>query len=100
MKPGFMTKHIVCDECQKIIHLEMPIKGYRAWVAGDNIQTALPELSINERELLISSVCGKCFDILFDIKPGTNLEDVKNKYNKFIEDHLITVHVDTEEFKQ
>lgn len=34
---------------------------------GEHIQNVMPYLSVDERELLISGICGKCFDeIIFD----------------------------------
>ena len=37
---------------------------YERWQSGELIQNVFPELSVNEREMLISSVCGTCFDSL------------------------------------
>jgi hypothetical protein len=36
-----------------------------AYEAGELIQRAMPDVSEDERELLISGVCGQCFDELF-----------------------------------
>lgn len=36
------------------------------WLSGSlPIQSALPYLSANERELLLSGICGQCFDEMF-----------------------------------
>lgn len=32
------------------------------WKLGANLQDIAPELTPNEREIMISGVCGKCFD--------------------------------------
>ncbi len=37
----------------------------KAWVNGNKIQEVLPELSADQRELLISGTCGPCFDRMF-----------------------------------
>jgi hypothetical protein len=37
-----------------------------SWLSGkDFIQDAMPYLSANERELLLSRTCGECFDKMF-----------------------------------
>lgn len=33
---------------------------------GEHIQDVMPYLSADERELLISGICGKCFDKVFE----------------------------------
>lgn len=52
-----------CGGCQIIT---MPLAGFVAWrLDGELIQQALPELTADEREILISGICGKCFDGMF-----------------------------------
>lgn len=41
-------------------------KQFDAWKQGALIQDAFPDLGDDERELLISGVCGKCFDSMFE----------------------------------
>ena len=41
------------------------IDDYTSWENGALIQTAMPYLSADEREVLISGMCGPCFDNLF-----------------------------------
>lgn len=63
-----MAKKIVkqtCLMCNRTYEIEMDVDAYKKWIAGSNIQDVAPELSIDERELLISGVCGNCFDELF-----------------------------------
>ena len=38
---------------------------YTSWENGELIQNAMPYLSADERELLISGTCGTCFDNMF-----------------------------------
>jgi len=38
---------------------------YTSWENGELIQTAMPYLSAGEREVLISGMCGPCFDNMF-----------------------------------
>jgi hypothetical protein len=55
-----------CSECQKTKVLEVPSEGLAAYQNGAFIQRALPMLSAGDRELLISGICGPCFDKLFE----------------------------------
>ena len=55
-----------CSECQTTKVLEVPVEGLGAWRNGALIQRALPMLSDGDRELLISGICGRCFDAMFE----------------------------------
>lgn len=70
-----MAKKIIkqtCFMCNKTYEVEMDANAYRRWMNGEHIQDVAPELTIDERELLISGVCGKCFDNLFPPEEGDN----------------------------
>ena len=56
---------VPCRLCQETTDLEVNFQGFVNWKAGEFIQDALPELSADERELLISGTCSTCFDELF-----------------------------------
>ena len=56
---------VACAYCLEVHTFECDTKGVVAWQAGELIQNALPELSADERELLISGTCGPCFDKMF-----------------------------------
>lgn len=60
-----MVIHIHCRMCNKTFPIEVDIAGFNRWRAGELIQRALPNLTVDERELLISNTCGECFDKLF-----------------------------------
>ena len=51
-----------CRSCKADQRIIVPKDGYNRWKAGDYVQNALPMLSADIRELLISGFCGKCFD--------------------------------------
>jgi hypothetical protein len=62
--------NVICQECNKTFSLNVNSLDFMAWkIYGQFIQTAFPYLTADERELLISSYCGDCFDKLF-----TNVE--------------------------
>lgn len=56
---------IVCTGCDKFIKLVVPKAGYDAWKGGRFIQDVLPTLTPGERELLVSGICGDCFNAMF-----------------------------------
>jgi hypothetical protein len=59
------TYPIACVHCGTSHLITAPAAGFIAWEGGVLIQTALPELSADDRELLISHTCGKCWDKMF-----------------------------------
>lgn len=59
---------VYCEEPQVIEVPDIDSKGFHNWWKGQegiNIQDALPHVSAEERELLISGVCPKCWDAMF-----------------------------------
>lgn len=64
-----MIISIGCKICKREIHILVPRGGYSLWARGlKSIQEAMPQLSEDDRELLISNICGRCFDKLFEEK--------------------------------
>lgn len=55
----------VCHQCQKVFRFVVKVQGWLDWKAGKLIQNALPDLSEDLRELLITDTCGECFDKMF-----------------------------------
>jgi hypothetical protein len=57
-----------CRECGAKHVIFVKITDYIEWKnAAGFIQDLMPYLSDSERELLISSMCGSCFDRLFPV---------------------------------
>ncbi len=54
-----------CEVCCSQSMLPVNERDYLAWKSGVVIQKAMPYLSVDERELLISGTCGSCFDKMF-----------------------------------
>jgi hypothetical protein len=54
-----------CIKCRDVHILLVESEDYAAWQRGELIQDAMPYLSADEREILISGVCGRCFDEMF-----------------------------------
>ena len=57
--------HAQCAACNELHVLEVPTDDLMRWRSGELIQDALPMLSLDARELLLSGLCGKCFDKIF-----------------------------------
>ncbi len=45
------------------------------WKAGELIQRVMPELTPDQRELLISQTCGDCFDDMFKYDNDTMFDE-------------------------
>jgi hypothetical protein len=65
MSRELIKKTIECEHCKKSYSFEVRENGLEAWENGEYIQDALYDLTAGQRELLTSSICGKCFDELF-----------------------------------
>lgn len=60
--------HVVskpCPYCGVIELIDVPTEGWLRWRAGELIQLAMPDLSIEVRELLISGTHLECWDLLY-----------------------------------
>lgn len=53
-----------CSMCKKTKRIIVDPTGYHKWLNGTLIQNALPDVPSQDRELLISGICGSCFDNL------------------------------------
>jgi hypothetical protein len=54
-----------CVMCKRKSRLNIPRDGYREWLNGALIQNALPDLTDDERELLLTGTHPDCWDIAF-----------------------------------
>ena len=57
-----------CEQCKELHQIHVYKKDYEAWKNGKHIQNAMSYVPGDIRELLISDICGSCFDELFDNK--------------------------------
>lgn len=56
---------VMCNVCNESHIVRVKSEDYDRFTIGELIQNASPYLTPNERELLISGTCGKCFDEMF-----------------------------------
>lgn len=66
-----MSNYVItttCPKCKNRQDIRVNKEGYHKWQDGMLIQKALPELSSNESEALITGICSTCWDELFSEK--------------------------------
>jgi hypothetical protein len=56
---------VSCISCHKVYKFDVSEAGLNNFDSGMLIQKALPELDAGLREMLISKICPKCWDIMF-----------------------------------
>jgi len=56
---------VICKYCKKDYTIEAKRSDMQRWYGGELIQNALPYLNADERELLVTRICGDCWDKLF-----------------------------------
>ena len=59
------TMWTTCRVCLNQVEMQVHIEDVTAWENGELIQIAMPYLTPDEREVLISGTCGPCFDRMF-----------------------------------
>ena len=58
---GFITIESECPFCHDTNEIEVRMGDFFKWQEGELAQNAFPYLSADEREMLISGVCPKCW---------------------------------------
>lgn len=65
MEKVMVRFEIPCRMCGRSFTIHVDANDYMAWQNGECIQNAMPYLSADERELLISHTCGECWAEMF-----------------------------------
>jgi hypothetical protein len=65
MPDGLASIATWCMHCNTRGRLRVDPRDYRRWIAGALIQNAMPYLTADERELLISNTCAECWKKIF-----------------------------------
>jgi len=55
-----------CLKCKKTVDVGIKPEDYERWAAGELLQNAAPYLTADDREILLSGLCGSCFDALWE----------------------------------
>lgn len=53
---------VTCYICKDVHDIQVNSQDYTEWKSGKLIQDAFPYLSVDERELLVSRTCPKCWN--------------------------------------
>lgn len=69
---------LVCRHCGTTQDLQVNGQDYLDWINGTLIQKAMPYLSAEDREWLISHTCPKCWDEIFKEEPEPDDEAIRN----------------------
>ena len=57
---------IKCYNCGQIFFFEVPIDGFFKWFCKEEIiDVAMPDLTAEQRELLLSELCTDCWKSIF-----------------------------------
>ena len=64
-----------CPMCGKVHTVTVNDADFEKWQSGDSAQSAFPYLSADEREILISGTCSKCWDSMFSLGKFSRGED-------------------------
>lgn len=70
-----------CLECGQVITVSITDQQDQAWRNGELIQKAMPEVSADDREFLISGICGGCFDLMWQEEHDYDME-----YDKYLDE--------------
>ena len=70
-----VTIQTTCPHCGKTTYLDVTFEGYLAYMMGDPICECFPELSADDREMLISGVCPTCWDEMFPPEEDEDFEE-------------------------
>lgn len=56
---------LACVVCGQPKYFKVATHALHQWQHGTLIQNAFPEMSIDDREFMVSHICGSCFDKMF-----------------------------------
>lgn len=57
-----------CPVCGRQHEFELDREAFEAWQTDTHIQNAFPDMSADDREILISGTCGPCWDRLWGVE--------------------------------
>lgn len=61
-----------CPVCGQFTYLTVDKAAFERWLSGQHVQAAFPELSEDEREMLVSGMCAPCWA---DLNPENDEDD-------------------------
>ena len=61
-----VTHDITCSSCGDVFRITAPKSAWDARANGARVQEAFPMLNSDQREILVSGICGPCFDEMLE----------------------------------
>ena len=61
-----VNRKYTCKFCGKEVTVQAEEEKFSRLDAGAHVQDVFPDLGVNYRELMISGICGECFDQIFE----------------------------------
>ena len=69
MADGIVGIETQCPKCGTRDVIDVPFHSYKEWRAGKKlVQDALPDLSVGEREALMTGFCEPCWSDVFGLE--------------------------------
>lgn len=69
------TLNVSCKVCGKSFKINVKREDYVKWLNGELAQYAFPYLTPDERELLITGICGHCYDKMLGFPDEDDYEE-------------------------
>lgn len=100
---------ISCPSCKTNRQIKVHEKGYNRWKSGELIQRVLPELSPDDREALMTGLCGTCWNTITIEPDETYLIDSATKAERatqrglavvYARENVLQLDLDTEDAKR
>ena len=54
-----------CVKCDRPVDVPCTEQQIKVWQDGEMIQNAMPNLTADQREMLITGICGICWEVMF-----------------------------------
>lgn len=75
-----ISRKYTCRFCGKEITVQADEEKFMHLDTGEHVQDIFPDLSPNYRELMISGMCGNCFDKLFGEDEDNDEEEPDDEF--------------------
>ena len=69
-----VSRKYTCKFCGKEVTVQAEEENFLRFDAGAHAHDVFPDLRVNYRELMISGICGECFDQIFENDDEDNSE--------------------------
>lgn len=70
-----MLVKTTCPICHCDTYLMVDAEEYARWQAGELIQNAMPDMTSENREMLISGICPRCWEDMFGYEYEDEYDD-------------------------